>query len=156
MCPVIPEEEAEYRAGIYLAQVKNCKLKVSKTSGNEMFEVTWQAVGFDGAPDLCTDYITFSKKSAGLTQAKLGAFGYTAGQNVNAHDLLGKRAHLWIIHEDFNGRPTCKVGMYFESGCRAGYWPESDLPADMAEYLVKPGGAQLRAAQLTTDDDTPF
>jgi hypothetical protein len=126
MCPIIPEQEAEFPAGVYLAEVRKCEQKTSKSSGAEMFEVTWGMVGFDGR--LCIDRITFSKNAAGITGAKLGVLGFEVKSNVTPIELLGKRAYLNIVHEDFNGAPQCKVGMTFEDGCRGGYWGEDDLP----------------------------
>jgi hypothetical protein len=155
MAPIIEEQSLPFEPGVYLAEVRDCKQTVSKTSGNEMFEVSWKAVGFPSElGDLTTDYITFGKKAAGVTKAKLGALGFEVGDDVKPTELLGKRAWLQIEHQTRAGyAPSCKVAMSFDDGCRAGYWPEEELPENVESWVVKPPTPSASAAVL---DDTPF
>jgi hypothetical protein len=161
MCPIIPEQAPDFGEGIYLAEIKQATLGTSKTSGFERFEIVWKAVGFPGdAGDLVTDYISFSKKAAGITQAKLGVFGFDVGEDVQSRDLLGKRAWLLCGFEEWEGRDgrkgkSLKVSMDFDNGCRAGYWPEDGLPEHLEHLVVKPPKAGAAPTQQEIDE-TPF
>ena len=149
--PKIPTDIPDFEPGVYLAEIENCTQKFSK-AGNDMFVVRWRAVDFDIKASLCMDFIVFSDGAAGLLRAKLGVLGFDPGQVVQPADLIGRRACLLIIHDEHEGRVSCKVDTNFDDGCKAGYWPEDALPDNVQAWVMKPTSEQA----TNIDDDTPF
>lgn len=122
--------------GKYLGEIDKSDEKYSQ-SGDPMFNVAFKDVSTGHR--LCFDTIMMGGRGMGIGHKKLLILGVVAeGEkefDVEAHQLLGKRAVLTLKHETFNGKTNAKPD--FKANAGFGYEPES-------------------AWVVAVDDDNPF
>jgi len=128
------EEQGEtWRAGAYHVEVMGCIDKPS-SKGHAMLNVRLGAIDH-GKKTLAFDNIMLAGGGRGMGTAKLVALGIPKGQaEVEADELLGKRAYAYVIEETYNGRTSMKVAV--SEGSHCGYWLESEK--DDVKNLVLP------------------
>lgn len=122
--------------GTHLGEISGVKQGASKKSGDSYWMVSWKSVE-TGRP-LATDIWMLEGNGATMTRKRLKFFGFTKDAEVDGPDLLGKRAHLAIIHDEWQGELRAKIDTRADNSC-FGMFPD-----------VEPG-------QVTDDDlKAPF
>lgn len=94
--------------GKYRVRIKEVCPKTSRTSGNDMWEVTLEISGRTG---FMWDYIVFDDSNPKMTNQKLGqyfdSFGITPG-NMDHMSWVGKVGGAKTKHEDYQGELKSK------------------------------------------------
>lgn len=124
-------ERSFHPPGDYLVRVSQCELKKSKTSGAQLFNVRLVAEQLTGEPTLCFDTIMLEGKGASIGCAKLEALGFDRDSEMEAADLVGRRAWVRVKLEEYQGKTNLKVATTFEPTFECGYWPEDERPGEL-------------------------
>lgn len=111
-------KNTELKPGIYQVEVVACTPKTSQ-SGNRMWSVRLHAVEFDAM--LCYDNMMLTGKGAGMTAAKLELLGFARGSQVDAPDLVGRRAWVSVLEKEYNGKVNLAVDIS-APGSKCGYF----------------------------------
>jgi len=141
--------------GTYLAEISEVSTRSSKKSGDAMWLVTWKRV--DTRERLAQDVWMLEGKGAAMTKKRLKFLGFkTEDGEVDGHQLLGKRAHLAICHEEYAGELQAKVDSKADDSC-FGMFPEPDTGgADFPSFGLEGGSYDIPPAKKPNSSDAPF
>ena len=147
--------EGEFAEGVYLCEVKKAEPATSG-KGDNMFKVTLRGVD---APELeVKDTIMLGGRGWRMGRAKLTALGFDESYSghIDEHDLVDRRAYLFLKNEDYTPKKGKNAGKTFTDlkpdpgqGTHSGYQPESNPPAGVVVPSASEPGDDL-------DDSTPF
>lgn len=128
------------KAGIYYAEIKDAEEKNSK-AGNAMIAIALKTV--DGGRYLVRDWIMLEGNDTAINmgRARLSCLGMKGVKAFCGTDLIGKRVYVAVAVDTKSENGQLKVNSYAPTS-KAGYWPESEKPANVVE--------------IPKADDTPF
>lgn len=108
-------DEGLASVGTHLAEISGVKSGSSKKSGDAYWLVTWRAVST--GQNLTTDVWMLEGKGATMTKKRLRFFGFGPTAEVDGPELIGKRAHLAIVHQEFNGELQARIDSRADDSC---------------------------------------
>ena len=135
--------------GVYLCEIRKATEKTSG-KGNLMFDLTWKGVHVG---DLTVyDNIMLSGKGKFLGDSRLEALGWPPKFNgeINASELIGKRAWLFLAVETFQGKASLRTDI--GQGTHCGYQPEDDPPPEATHDAPHKSAIDY----IVEDENTPF
>jgi hypothetical protein len=135
----------DFEPGVYLAEVKDSLLKHSSKNGDQYFGVELESSGLDGMKKrLCQDVLMLEGKGASMGVAKLRALGFFedgTAQDIDAHELVGKRCWVRVDWQHYEDRKTGErkkslkpYASFQPFDC--GYYHESHPPEDAASAIA--------------------
>ena len=120
--------------GTYLAEVDTVEVKISQ-GGDKYLNV--QLRDAETRENLCYDILMLTGKGAGIGMAKLIQLGIEKGTpRLEPMALTGRRAHVKIYHDTYEGKTRAKVALSNEEGFKCGYRAEASV-AETAPHGIK-------------------
>ena len=157
--PTIPKDQVNDATGMvaegwHKARVSDCQAKVAKSSGDAYYNLSLETLAGDF---IAYDVAMLEGKGNGIGIAKLLALGAAKDEGDcyeydSAGQLRGRRAWVYVTHEEYEGKTRCKVDI--RQG-KCGYLPEDQQPPDVAAG-GDAGGPPDDGAPPYDDSDIPF
>lgn len=145
----INDPSAKFRSGTYLVEVTDVEERVSKSAGESFLFVALRAADF--GCELFRDNIMLEGRGARIGLTKLQGLGFdTTDTEINAADLIGRRAFVAVQVEEHEGktRLSCDI----RAGGNCGYWPADSEP----DGVLRPAEGSAEASPADSEDETPF
>lgn len=147
-----------WKEGVYLAEIAGAEEKASRSKGDPMFIVRFDAVDF-GSSHLADDVVMLGGKGWSIGRAKLEALGFDeSAAEIAAGELIGRRVYLRLAYKDeeYDGKTfrNLRVETRFRPEFSSGYWPDGDDPPDVR--VMRPGGGGDDDPGLLDVSDAPF
>lgn len=140
------EHTSKFVPGVYLAEVDDCEERTSQRTQAPYFNVRLKSVDHGGV--LAFDILMLGGKGRNIGTAKLRALGFDEGViEIEAHDLIGKRAYVFLHEDEYKGKRRLRVNI--DQGQYCGY-SDPDSAIAPAGYI---GPGQLDSARSRYDPD---